>query len=120
MGQCCCGCPEGKCACKTRTWQAGAPLLAHLPCGIALVLGAIGVGSSFAQYLHRFAPLFFFISMACVVFSLARWKKMNQINRLITVAVAVLVLVLWYPHRAHVFPMFFAGRDANMHMHHHH
>ncbi len=116
----CCTCPEGRCDCSKSASLVGVSLLAHVPCLIAIALSALGIGTAFAANIHKFVPLLFLISIGCIIWSFSRWKKTNKTNRIIVVAISVVVLALWYPHRHHIFP--WIGNDKTMehmdpHMH---
>jgi hypothetical protein len=115
----CCGCPKDQCDCaKSKGWMNGVPLLAHIPCLLAFILSALGIGASFAANIHSFAPILFLVSIGCIVWSLSRWKRMNKMNRIVSVCVAVLVLVLWYPHRQHIAP--WTNGEHHEHSQHNH
>jgi len=114
----CCKCPEGQCGCLKIQNVLGISLLAHTPCLAAIVLSTLGLGTAFAGSIHKFVPLFFLISIGCIVWSLSRWKKTNRMNRFVMVAVSIAVLVLWYPHRHHIFP-WMGHKPAMEHMDHH-
>jgi hypothetical protein len=101
----CCGCPKDACKCSSGgAWKSGIPLLAHIPCLLAAVLPLLGVGASLAGGIHSLAPVLFLVSLACIAWSLSRWKRLTRRNRIVSVAIALVVLALWYPHRAHVVP----------------
>lgn len=113
----CCDSPKGICQCAQHNrWASSIPLLTHIPCLLALMLPALGIGASFAASIHSLAPLFFCISLVCVIVSFMRWKRMDKLSRLITVGVAILVLMLWYPHRQHIW----TTSISHEHMHHNH
>jgi len=112
-----CACPEGKCDCAKSTSLVGASLLAHVPCLVALVLSALGMGTAFAANIHRFVPLLFLVSIGCIIWSFSRLRKANTAGRIIVIAASVIVLALWYPHRHHIIP--WSSHGAMGHMDHH-
>lgn len=101
----CCGYPKDQCNCaKSSAWMNSIPILAHIPCLLAVILSMLGMGALFAASIHSIAPALFFVSIGCIIWSLSRWERMNRLNRIASVCVAVIVLVLWYPHRQHILP----------------
>lgn len=101
----CCNCPKESCRCSTGSgWKSGLPLLTHIPCLLAILLPLLGVGASFAGGIHALAPILFLLSIASVVWSLSRWKRLTRRNRIVSLCIAALVLALWYPHRGHIVP----------------